>query len=321
LRGSDLVFVTAHHVGDTLWLTGNSYKAPVVGYDTVYVGLGADERVVKEDQGVLPTMFIGPDGKLWAVVTNPFGDRDCEVVRPVGGPPHKGRKPFVGTPLWLEGNVLVLASSDLYSSDKPDRWLRYDLATEKTKVIRLPLPSGGKFIRNAEGIQCLARTQHRLLSPTGDVLRERALALEGLAVQPVDLRFNGASTALAHDRDTLWWLTIGTDGTVRHHELKKGPFYALYAPQRAAEMLVARYVDETGNGWVCIREGRLVSWVHSTETGYADGDGRTVVALPRARWILSGLSILGEEIAASVYEKNEQAHHPAALCVARVSLT
>ena len=314
----------SHHgqvvVGDTLWLTGNAYKDPVT-YDTVYVGLGGDERVVKEDQGVLPTMFVGPDGKLWGVVTNPYGDRDCEVVRPVGGHPHKGRKPFVGTPLWLDGNALVLLKVDPFSPDKPDRWMRYDLATEKAKVIKLPPPGGGKFLRNEEGIQCLARTQHRLLSPTGDVLRERALALEGLAVQPVDLRFGYTSTAVANDREALWWLTIGADGTVARKELKTGPFYTLYPPQLAAEMLVVHYVDETGNGWVCIRDGQLISSVHSTETGYIDGAGRTVIALPKARWVLSGVSILGGEIAAAVYEKDEKSHHPPALCVALVPLT
>jgi hypothetical protein len=306
-------------VGDTLWLTGNAYKDPALTYDTVYIGLGADERVLKEDQGVLPTMFVGPDGRLWAVVTNPYGDRDCEVVRPVGGRPHKGRRPFVGTPLWLDGNVLVLLNSDAFS-DKPDRWLRYDLGDEKAKILKLPPPGRGKFLRNDQGIQCLAGMTHRLLSPTGEVLRERALPLERLGVQPVDLRFDGTSTAAAHDGQIWWWLTIGGDGSVTRKEIAKRAFYTLFPPERVTDTLVFRYVDETGNGWVCVRDGTLISSVHSTETGYVDGAGQTVIALPSARWVLSGLSIVGGEIAASVYEKEEKSHHPPGLWVARVAL-
>jgi hypothetical protein len=239
----------------------------------------------------------------------------------VGGRPQKGHKPFVGTPLWLDGSVLVLVNSNTFSPDKPDRWMRYDLGEEKAKIIKLPPPGGGKFLRNEQGIQCLARTTHRLLSPIGEVLRERALPLEGLGVNPVDLRFDGTSTATAHDGQVLWWLTIGGDGSVARKEIVERPFYTLYPPERGADSLVFRYVDETGNGWVCVRDGTLISSVRSTEAGYVDGGGRTVIALPRARWVLSGLSILGGEIAASIYQKDEKSHHPPGIWVARIPLT
>jgi hypothetical protein len=311
----------SHHgqlvVGTSLFVTGNAYKTDSL-YDTVYVELFGEDRSIREDQGVLPSMFVGPDGALWAVVTNPYGDRDTEVVRAVGGPVKKPRAPFVGEPLWLDGDILVRVKGSSFDPHKPDRMMRYDLRTEKAQTFTIPLPALGRYLRSADGIHCVARTSHRLLSPKGEVLRERTLDVGELMVEPVDLSFEAESTLIGANREAMWWLTVSPDGSTKRRELVKGNFYSLYPPERAGDAIVVRYVDERGNGWVSLKE-RSTRAVHSTESGYVDREGQTVVALPkRKKWILSGLSAVGRDIAVSFYEQAAGGDHPPALWVARV---
>ncbi len=306
----------SHHdqrvIGGTPWLTANAYFA-THQYETTYLELGATPSSHREDQGVLPTLFEGPAGAAWAVVTNPYGPRDREVLRPVGGTPvGEPFPPFVGEPLWREGDALVLGRSP----KKADHWLRLDLRTGKRKLLPLVEKGLAHFQRGEEGVHGLGRTAHCLLSPEGGTVRQRALDLSSLNVQPDVLRFDGMSTLFATDLETLFRLDIGPDGKMDSRPLTPGSFYSLYPVEHlTGGSSVLRWVGEHGNGWSVVRDGQLVSHVRSDETGYVDQDGRRVVELPRGDWVLSGLSALGDRLLATVYPRSRI---PEALWVAQV---
>jgi hypothetical protein len=302
----------SHHgtcaLGDMLWLNGNAYTDEYA-YRTFYAAIGTDsERVLAEKHGVLPTLFVGPGETMWAVVTNPYGDSKREVILRIGEPPGEPYPPFVGTPLWLDAETIVLHNAN--------RWMRYDLVSGKRKVIKLPPPPNVEFLRNLEGIHGLSGTRHRLFDAAGRVLRERTLALDQLALEPVDLAFDGDSTLLGTDRKTLWWIVVRPDGTVERTSLLSGSFDNLWPTRRSARGIVLRYNGEHGNGWVVAMDGRVVSSVRSMPRGYIDADERPVIELPEATWILSGLEIVGGAIGVVVYAHRARATD--ALYVARV---
>jgi hypothetical protein len=308
-----------HTSGNEVWLVANAYTDAVL-YETVYVVLGETDRVLVEDQGVLPTMFAGPDNAVWAVVTNPYGSRDREIIRPVGGPPGKPFAPFVGEPLWMESGEMLFVNTDAFSSTKPDRWLRYHLTKGVQKIVKLPLPNKGLYLRNEEGIHGLARTQHRLYDPKGKVLRERALGLDGLILRPIELRFDGRSELIGTDSTTLWWLTVDPDGSVERSPLMSGSFYNLWPVQSHASGAVAvRHNGEQGNGWAIARDGQLLTSVRSDEHGYVDSTGRRTIELPAGSWILSGLEMVGNDLAVIAYDRPSQGNRADALWISRVS--
>lgn len=306
----------SHHgqrvIGTTPWLTANAYL-DAYQYETTYLELGESPTAQREDQGVLPTLFEGPSGDAWAVVTNPYGPRDREVLRPVGGAPvGEPFPPFVGEPLWLDGAALILGRS----AKKADHWLRLDLRTGKRKLVPLAEKGLQHFQRGEEGLHGLGLTVHCLLSPGGETLRRRTLDLSKLNVQPDVLRFDGTSTLFATDMETLFRLDVASDGKVNSRPLTAGSFYSLYPVEHlAGGASVLRWVGEHGNGWSVVRDGQLVSHVRSDATGYVDQDGRRVVELPQGDWVLSGLSALGDRLVATIYPR---ARIPDALWVARV---
>jgi hypothetical protein len=310
----------SHHgtraLGDMLWLNGNAHTSDHL-YQTFYAAIGTDgERVLAEKHGLLPTLFVGPGDTMWAVLTNPYGDRDREVIVQIGEAPGEPYPPFVGTPLWLDAETLVLHNANRFKPNTPDRWMRYDLVSGKRKVIKLAPPTNMQFLRNVEGIHGLARTSHRLFDPAGRVLRERTLALPQLNLEPVELAFDGDSTLFGTDGKTLWWIVVGADGTVARTSLLSGSFYNLWPAQRSTRGIVLRHNGEHGNGWVVVNDGRVVSSVRSVPRGYVDADERPVIELPEATWILSGLEIVGGAIGVVAYAPRGNATD--ALYVARV---
>jgi len=292
-------------IGDAVWLTANAYTAGGL-YKCVYVEVRGDEaRVTVEDQGLLPTLFEGPDGAAWAIVTNPYGEKDVEIIRRVGGAARPSFPPFVGEPVFLDGQVLVLVKRNPFSKTAPDRLMRYDLATDKRKIAKVPLPGNGKYLHGEEGLHAVHLRTHRLLSSTGEVLRERTIDAPELFVTPVELRFDGPSTALGNDLTTLHWLEIEPDGSVRKTKLRDGSFYSLWPPQRTRDgALVVHWVGDGGNGWIVLRDGRVTSATHSTRAGWADDAGAPVVTLPEGNWVLAGVSAVGRDVVIAAYEKD-----------------
>lgn len=306
--------------GGTAWIGGAYYgDGGIKHFYAAVAGPGAG-RVIVEDQGQLPKMFAGADGELWAIVND---DESRNVFRRVGGEVRHVTSTFVGDPLWVDGEVLVVLAA-MGSNAKPDRVLRHDLSTGKRWIKKLPYPSQATLLRNASGIHAFAKGRHRLLSAMGDVLRERTLDLAGLDITPITLAFDGVSTAVATrvgESDdpfvptTLYWLDIDAGGRVARTALAEGTFANLAAKTSDDGAVLVRFVGGGDNGWLVLRDRTIVDSVRSTEHGYVDASGRLVMDLGRSgSWILSGLVPLGPEVVASVYGSGD------ALYVGRVPI-
>lgn len=294
-------------------LAVNAYgpRHPYDGYDTCYLTvtpLGVAD-VQREDLGVNPRIFCGPDGAPWARLSllTEGQDREPDTLLPLHGRETWGdpvRTPefpgdFVG---WI-GSRAFWHLDDIFDDRRPARIQAADVDAGRIRVrrpVKLPLPQSQVAVLCAEGhhLAVLGQISEqaavlRILTPKLTVEREVQVGTPGemAFLQPVRVQADGRATLLSVDgagRVALVRLDgQGSQQAVVVGELSGRPFAVWPVTQLGPDRFAFRFTTEEGNGLMVI-EGQAVAalWT-STPMGYWQhlGDGQERLVRLGADWV------------------------------------
>ena len=307
---------------------GNSLLASYVydangSYKLVYTVVGPDGASVSyaEDDGILPTLFLGPQRQAYVSIVPYHPDKELEISIPVFHREQvelpKAGRPFVGDFIGATATAAIFHEAD-WSDKKPDKLLAIEFADGRIKKkhnSKLPLPGNNRIAVGANGIHLLAQHEqgwlHRQVDEQGNVMRERIVLSKPIyCLQILSLSFEQTSYLLAQQDGKIIVVTIGPDGSSAVVELADfaDEFYNTWLPvDIGGGTLVTRFNDEFGNGWLTTREDRLLELFYSKgETGYKNLLTGDVIAMPQADLVLSSVNKTGEQGYALVFYPSSQ---------------
>ena len=275
-------------LGDSLWLAVNRDREG--GYDVRYLEIvdGEVVRDIGETCGVSPDLFVH-DGAVWAVVCDPYGERDRELVAPVveRASDPKRFPPFHGAVVGVHEGVLWRHQPD----PKGDRLLPFTLATGKrSKQIKLE-PSYNMCFVERDGLNLLRITDvhtHVHVDSAGRPDRERVLRIdlrqELGARSPLRLSGNEPAMLVAAG-NAIHHLRFDAEGTQRAAESlaeSENGIWNLWPVAHTARGFATAFNGESISGWLYASDGVREMYTLAAN-GFVDARGN-VLELPAAKW-------------------------------------
>lgn len=266
---------------------------------------GNTESFAEED-GILPTLFLSPNGENYVSVVPYHPDKELEISIPVFNRENlelpKGNRPFVGDFVGLSNQFSIFYHVDIWSDTKPDKMLAIEFKNERIKKkhnIKVPLPRNNKiFIENNE-IHLLSKNGnhwlHRQIDEKGNEIRQRNLDTDQKFFRQIlNLSFDKNSYLLAQEKGTIIIEKIEDNGKGVRMELFdiEAPFFNTWQPVKISEnTYVTRFNGEFGNGWFTTKNDQLLEiFYNKDQKGYKNLLTNKVLELERENWVISSIN-------------------------------
>ncbi|MDR2284806.1 MAG: hypothetical protein LBE37_16445 [Sphingobacterium sp.] len=288
-------------------LTNYVYKENE-SYNLVYTAVSIDgsiESFVEED-GILPTQFLNPDGENYISLVPYHPDKELEISIPVFNRENidlpKGNRPFVGEFIGVSNQFSIFYDIDFWSDTKPDKMLAIEFKNGELKKkhnIKVQLPRNNKiFIENNE-IHLLTKEGnswlHRQIDEKGNEIRQRRFKTSSKSIlQTLSLSFDKSSYLLVQDKGKISMEIVYENGENSRMDLIdiKDPFFNTWRPTKIAEdTFVTRFNGEFGNGWFTTKNDVLLEIFYSKgEKGYKNLLTEEVLELKRNNLVISSIN-------------------------------
>lgn len=277
-------------------------------YKLVYtiVAKNGTVQAYAEPDGILPTLFKGPDQQPWVSIIPYDPDKELEISVPLFQrgitEVPKGKRPFPGKFIGLINQSAVFYDVDIWSDLKPDRLLNIEFKGQEIKkkhLIKIALPKNNKISIQHNEIHLLAKEAnhylHRQIDAVGNELRRRIFQFGSRYVLEIlELNFSSYSLLLSEKKGKLSLLTIDSDNSMNESFLIdiKDQFYNSFAPDLIDEQTyIIRYNTEHGNGWFVISKGKLIEFFYSKGIqGYVNLVNQERIELPYGELVVSAIS-------------------------------
>lgn len=303
--------------GKTL-MTNYVYKENQT-YDLVYtvIETNGNTESFAEDDGILPTLFLSPNGENYVSVVPYHPDKELEISLSVFNRENielpKGNRPFVGKFIGTSNQFSIFYDVDIWSDTKPDKILAIEFKNEiikKKHNIKVPLPRNNKvFIENNE-IHLLSKNGndwlHRQIDEKGNEIKQRNLETnQKFFRQILNLSFNKNSYLLAQEKGKIIIEKIDENGKSSSIELIDitDPFFNTWQPIKISENTsVTRFNGEFGNGWFTTKNDQLLEIFYSKDQkGYKNLLTNEVIEIDRENLVISSINKTNENSYAVVF--------------------
>jgi len=269
----------------SLTFEGKSILANYV-YDTqgnyrlVYtiIDIEGREQSYVEDDGILPTLFLSPDGENYVSIVPYHPDKELEVSLPVFNRESvemlKGNRPFMGDYIGISNQFAIFYYVDIWSESKPDKLLSIEFKARrivKKQTVKIPLPRENKIFVFDGQIHLLGMNNgqwlHRRIDEKGGELQQRHIASkQDFFYEAISLSFDRDSYLLGQEEGMIILEKIDPAGRNEKIELLDigEPIYNTWQPvQIADDTFVVQFNAEEGNGWLTISNGDLLEFFYS----------------------------------------------------------
>ncbi|PUZ23873.1 hypothetical protein GA0116948_10853 [Chitinophaga costaii] len=226
-----------------------------------------------EEAGILPHLFFNPEQKMYVSLIQIQADKEQAISLPVFNrekiDPPKADKSFTGTFIGVTTHAAIFYDVDLFSDTRPDKLLtiEYNQETIKKKwKINISLPKKNKTFLSGNDIHLLAKEGdgwlHRQIDEKGNENNRRILISKTKHfLQVFFLSFEKDSLLLKQDSEKLLlekWDAAGNISTIHLLDFPDA-FYNTWRPVNiAASTYVIQFNTEYGNGWLTIRQERVI---------------------------------------------------------------
>ncbi|RSD27803.1 hypothetical protein [Mesobacillus subterraneus] len=222
-------------------------------------------KVLKETEGMMPTLFIAPNNSVWCTL----GDtEEKEIILPLSKRQELGNvkkyRPFVGEWLGTFNNMVLFYTNDSFGN-KPDQLMKLefkDNSLKKREVLKIDKPINNKMITQREYIQMIAWDKgnllHRKMDFKGNIIQERSINVDDMELNDVvgvRLSFDEESTLIGFNDNTLFILFINSIGGITKKNLieLEATFYNILDLKIIdTENNLVSFVGEEFNGWALI---------------------------------------------------------------------
>ena len=288
-------------------------------YNLVYTIIDTEGKVESfvEDDGILPTLFLSPNGENYVSVVPYHPDKELEISIPVFNRENieltKGNRPFVGKFIGTSNQFSIFYDVDIWSDTKPDKMLAIEFKNnviKKKHNIKVQLPRNNKvFIENNE-IHLLSKAEniwlHRQIDEKGNQIRQRKLETnQKIFRQILNLSFDENSYLLAQEKGKIIIEKIDENGISSMIELIDilDPFFNTWQPIKISEdIFVTRFNGEFGNGWFTTKNDQLLEIFYSKgEKGYKNLLTNEVLEMERENLVISSINKTNENSYAIVF--------------------
>ncbi len=286
-----------------------TYVYHAVSYKLTYIQLHSDGNVTgvwQEPDGILPTLFQDPAGKIFVSIIPYHPDKEMEISIPLFHREDvvlpKGNRPFSGHYIATIPDAAVFYYQDSFSPGKPDKMMTVtfrDNQVHKKANIKIPLPSQNKLFIDGGHIRLLARegkTWHlREINTNGEIIRSQIIPTENSYVrETLFLSFTQTSYLLANNKGLLEMIALAPDGSYVKDSLfdLEDELYNTWRPEHIDDnTYITRFNTGKGNGWMITKENKLLEIYYSKGVqGYKNLLTGEVIPLPYEDIILSGLN-------------------------------
>ena len=278
-------------------------------YDLVYSIIDGDGNPLGhlgEDEGILPTLFTGPDMQPYVSLIPYHPDKEFEVSIPLFNREAlelpKGNRPFLGRYAGNARAFSVFHDADIWSDTKPDKLLLIEFKNgviKKKHNIKIPLPRDNFiFVKNDE-IHLVARDGpgyiHRQIDTGGEELRRRNLDFNGMYIrQIIDIGFDRPSLLLGEEEGILYLFKAETGGECSLEKLVDmgTPLFNTWpAVDAGGGIRIISFNNELGNGWLTFEGETLREYFYSRDsTGFREILTGEYLEMHDAGLIISGIS-------------------------------
>ncbi|WP_306350491.1 hypothetical protein [Flavobacterium sp. '19STA2R22 D10 B1'] len=306
-------------IAANLYERGGSYKVVYLMIDST----GLLQDVYAESEGILPTLFKAPDQTIWVSVIPYHPDKEMEISIPLlersSVEIPKQNRPFVGDFIGINENSSFFISNDIFSTNKPDKFLRIEFKDGKIKKkhnLKIELPSQNKAIVSNNQIHLIAQDHkkliHRMIDDTGKTLEQRVIAVGAYNfTNPISLSFTTDTKIICTKKKSIYLITITADNKVEETELLNlgHEIYNLWDGISLSDTTTLfQFTYELGNGWFIVRDQTIVEcFLTKKNTEYQDLIHNTVIDLKTKNLVLSGVSKTeNDAFALSFYPTSEK---------------
>ncbi|WP_316568831.1 hypothetical protein [Neobacillus sp. YIM B06451] len=265
-RNNQIIFANNH-----FYLSLNTYLDGK--YLNLYLELdsaGNIIKVLKETEGMLPTLFIAPNSTVWCTLDD---IEDKELILPLSKRQEIGSvkkyRPFVGEWLGTFNDIALFHSYDSFGN-KPDQLMKLEFKDnfiKKCEILKIDKPQKNKMIIQQEYIQMIAWDKgnllHRKMDLKGNMIQERTIYVDDMELNDVvgvKLCFDDESTLIGFNDNTLFILFINSIGRITRKNLieLEATFYNILGLKIIdAENYLVSFVGEAFNGWALIKNNIL----------------------------------------------------------------
>lgn len=288
-------------------------------YNLIYTIIDTNGNIehFAEDDGILPRLFLSPNGENYVSIVPYHPDKVLEISIPVFNRENielpKGNRPFVGEFIGISNQFSIFYGVDIWSDTKPDKILAIEFNKELIKKkhnIKVPLPRNNKiFIENNE-IHLLSKNGntwlHRQIDEKGNEIRQRNLDTnQKFFRQILNLSFNKNSYLLAQEKGKIIIEKIDENGKSLSIELIDitDPFFNTWQPVKISEnTFVTQFNGEFGNGWFTTKNDQLLEIFYSKDQkGYKNLLTNEVLEMERENLAISSINKTNESSYAVVF--------------------
>ncbi|WP_299250580.1 hypothetical protein [uncultured Cytophaga sp.] len=239
----------------------------------------------KEDDGILPTLFLSPNQENYVSVIPYHPDKELEISIPIFNRENtelpKGNRPFVGDFIGTTEYFSIFYDADIWTDTKPDKMLAIEFKNgqlKKKNNIKIPFPRDNKIFISDNEIHLLAIEEehwiHRQIDEKGNEIKRRKIQPNHKYFsQIISLSFETESYILIEDEEGQIILEeIAVNGTSKSIEFNAmiGSYYNSWQPVKIAEdTFVTKFNGEFGNGWFTTKKDQLLELFYGKgEKGY-----------------------------------------------------
>ncbi len=277
-------------------------------YDLVYtiIDVFGNEESYKENDGVLPTLFLNPSLENYVSVIPYHPTKELEISIPIFNRENieipKGNRPFVGNFIGVSNKYSLFYDVDMWSDTKPDKLLAIEFKEKGIKKkynVKVPLPRNNKIFINNDEIHLLSIDKngwlHRQIDEKGNEIRKRNIkSTRSFFWQILSLSFEEDSYILSEKKGKIHIETITRECTCITQEVAdiKDEFFNTWQPIKISEhTFVTRFNGEFGNGWLTTRKNELLELYYSKDVkGFKEiKTGRTLL-LSEDNLVISSLN-------------------------------
>lgn len=303
--------------GKTL-MTNYVYKENET-YNLVYTIIGQNGNVESfvEDAGILPTLFLTPNGENYVSVVPYHSDKELEISIPVFNRGNielpKGNRPLVGKFIGVSNQFSIFYDVDIWSDTKPDKMLAIEFKNDLIKKkhnVKVPLPRNNKVFIEHNEIHLLSKDGncwlHRQIDELGNLKRERTIkSNQEYFWQVLSLSFTENSYILCEENGRITIEIISTENKCESIELTNigDEFFNTWQPLKISEnTFVTRFNGEFGNGWFLTKNDQLLEIFYSKgEKGYKNLLTNEVLEMEGENLVISSINKTNENSYAVVF--------------------
>lgn len=278
------------------------------GYNLVYTIINAagEAESFKEDDGILPTLFLSPDLENYVSVIPYHPDKELEISIPLFNRENtdlpKGNRPFTGDFIGVFNKFSIFYDVDIWDDKKPDKLLAIEFKNgvlKKKHNKKVPLPRNNNIYINANEIHLLSSSGntwlHRQIDEKGKEIRRRELqASTNFYREIISLSFESNSYVLYEKKGKISIETITADNVCISKAIIdiKDEFFNTWQPEQISDnTCVIRFNTEFGNGWLTMQKDEILEFFYSKGTkGYKNLISGEVLELEEPNLIISSIN-------------------------------